>query len=306
MIKRWLFYIVILLAMAALWITLPGTITWYLFSMTLWLPLLSLGVSLLPMLLSRPKLLCPTAIPMGAEAGAGIRVINKFPQPPYRCRLQLKHTLTGLQHPFLDGGRLPTEHCGKLLLQCDRFWVYDYLGLFRLALPRPEQRSILVRPKSIPVTITGAMQRGFATDYRPKPGGGFAENHELRLYRPGDGLNQIHWKLTAKTGKLMVREAMIPRTGSFLLTLTLSGTAQELDRKLGRLLWLGQYLLSKSMPLRLRATTGDGVLPLQAATEAELFHAIDQLLSAPATVCEEAPSGGAGGHYHIGGESVEA
>ncbi|MBR2633811.1 MAG: DUF58 domain-containing protein, partial [Lentisphaeria bacterium] len=43
---------------------------------------------------------------------------------------------------------------------------------------------------------------------RPKPGGGYGENYEIRQYRPGDNLNQIHWKLSAKVGDLMLREPM--------------------------------------------------------------------------------------------------
>lgn len=78
--------------------------------------------------------------------------------------------------------------------------------------------------------------------HRPKPGGGFAEEHELRDYRPGDSLREVHWKLSAKTDTLMIREAQEPITGRALLTLDLYGTPEELDSTLSQLAWLSRWL----------------------------------------------------------------
>jgi hypothetical protein len=85
--------------------------------------------------------------------------------------------------------------------------------------------------------------------WKPKPGGGFAENHEIRLYRPGDKMNQIHWKLSSKMNKLMVREAMEPVQDRVLVEMILRGTPEELDRKFGRLLWTGNYLLEQGLDM---------------------------------------------------------
>ena len=46
------------------------------------------------------------------------------------------------------------------------------------------------------------------TVLKPKHGGGYAEEHELREYRPGDMVNSIHWKLSSKTDKVIVREPL--------------------------------------------------------------------------------------------------
>jgi uncharacterized protein (DUF58 family) len=119
--------------------------------------------------------------------------------------------------------------------------------------------------------------------WRPKPGGGYAENHELRLYRPGDNIQQIHWKLSSKTGKLILREPMEPIQGLFLLRLDLNGSPEVLDRKLGRLLWLGNQLLERELPFRIQALTGKGILNLPVSREAQLLRALDRLLlSCPA------------------------
>ena len=146
-----------------------------------------------------------------------------------------------------------------------------------------------------------------AKSWRPKFGGGYAENHELRLYRPGDNLNQVHWKLTAKTGKWMLREPMEPQRGLVLLTMELRGTPEELDRKLGRLLWLGNHLLEKNISFRLRVLTGQGLEDREIASAQQLLEQLDALLCSPAAAEGSLPdpAAPASWHYHIGGEPDE-
>ena len=130
----------------------------------------------------------------------------------------------------------------------------------------------------------------------------------MRSSRPGDSLNQVHWKLTAKTGKWMIRQPMEPQRGLVMLTMTLRGSPEELDRKFGRLLWLGSYLVGKDVRFEIRALTADGVQSSWVQTEQELSKAIDTLLCAG-----EAKEGSirdfgfaASWQYHIGGEPDEA
>ena len=50
-------------------------------------------------------------------------------------------------------------------------------------------------------------------------GGDFTETQAVRPYHPGDPVRQIHWKLSAKMGQTMLREAGAPLTGDVLLAL---------------------------------------------------------------------------------------
>ena len=83
--------------------------------------------------------------------------------------------------------------------------------------------------------------------YHPKPGGGFSEIHDLREYRPGDSLHEIHWKLSAKTDKLIVREAEEPDLGLVVLSFDFSGTRTQLDSTLRQLLWLSGWLTEREV-----------------------------------------------------------
>ena len=95
--------------------------------------------------------------------------------------------------------------------------------------------------------------------------------------------------------------------GLVLLTMDLQGTPEELDRKFGRLLWLGSRLLEQEIPFELRALTGQGALTFSVKEDAGLQKAIDTLLC-----CSSAQEGSlreqstfAAWHCHIGGAPDE-
>jgi len=58
------------------------------------------------------------------------------------------------------------------------------------------------------------------TVLKPKHGGGYAEEHELREYRPGDMVNSIHWKLSSKTDKVIVREPLTSQDAKIYIVVT--------------------------------------------------------------------------------------
>jgi hypothetical protein len=267
------------------------------------LPLFSLIMSLPFMLAVHPTLTCSGLVEMGQEEMLTLSVRSALPMPPARCRFHAEHTFTGAAYKMQPDVLLPTEHCGALLCHTPGYDVYDFLGLFRLRLHRLPPKRIIIRPRPVEWDRFDDLDRRLARAWRPKYGGGFSENHELRLYRPGDGLNQVHWKLSAKTGKLIIREPMIPHIGKVLLTLDLSGTPEELDRKLGRLLWMGRRLLARDLHWHLQALTGDGLMRYVIGNEADLLQALDKLLcSSPVTEGTAAAEvSGATWHCHIGG-----
>ena len=288
-------------------IAYQGWLAWVLLMALVWLPVLSLIVSLPAMLTIRIKADVGGTIPMGTEAALRIKASCPFPMPRYRCRIRVKRTITGESWLLNSGDVLPAQHCGQVVCKVEKCRVYDYLGLFRLRVRKAGESTVTVRPVPVKMEIPADMHRYMAKGWKPKPGGGFAENHELRLYRPGDKLNQLHWKLTAKTGKLMVREAMEPLRSRIVLTMDLTGTPEELDRKLGRLLWLGEFLLDAQQQFEIAVLTGDGLQRASVATQQALLRAIDGILCA-------APAKEAGVSYftatsdrciHIGGETDE-
>ena len=307
MIRRWIVYVAALLGCIVFYVAYQQWMAWLLLMAVVWLPAVSVLLSLPAMLTARLSMGKNGAIPLGTKAPLQTKASCPLPMPAYLCRIRVNRTLTGETWLIYPGDSLPTDHCSQLLCRMEKSRVYDYLGLFHLKLRGCEQIRWLVRPVPLPVKVPQNLERHIAQAWRPKFGGGFAENHELRLYRPGDSMNQVHWKLSAKTGKLIIREAMEPVSRRLVLSVDINGTPEELDRKFGRLLWMGTYLLNQGLRFEIHALTDHGLQFLKVSSEPALENAIDTLLQGNAlpegsVVHRNIP---ASWRYHIGGEPDE-
>lgn len=303
-----LLYLTVLGACFVFYIAYGQWLSWIILLTILGVPWLSLLLSLPAMFRFRAAPSGPVFMEIGETAELWLMGSCGFPMPPFRGKLKLKNLITGKQWFYQELSDLATDHCGGIAVTAESVRVCDYLGLFSFPVRCREQKTILIRPHPIKMEFHENLQQHLAKSWQPKSGGGYAENHELRDYRPGDSLNQVHWKLSAKTGSLIIREAMEPQPGLILLTMNHRGTCDEIDRKLGRLLWMGKYLLDQGIRFELRALTGDGILIFSIACEQDLQKAVDSLL------CSRAAEEGnlrsqiisASWHCHIGGEADES
>lgn len=276
--------------------------SWFALMLLLALPWFSLLVSLPAILTCRAQLRCPATLVQGAEVKLSWHGHSPFPLSGLSGSMKAENLLNGQTFRLRSGENIPADHCGLLSVSLRRPRCHDYLGLFRLPIRSGGSAGILIRPKPCPPARVPDMGRFQVNMWRPKPGGGFSENHELRLYRPGDNLKQVHWKLSAKTGRLITREPMEPVRGSLLLTLTLGGSPSQLDTKLGTLLWMSRYLLDCDLPHQIQCLTGTGLITLSVCAEDDTSRALDTLLRALPTDRDDAVFSPATWRYHIGGD----
>jgi uncharacterized protein (DUF58 family) len=99
----------------------------------------------------------------------------------------------------------------------------DPVGLVRRELVWTEREQVIVHPRTvaIPSTSTGLVRdlEGQATtDLSPSD----IAFHAIREYLPGDDPRTIHWRSTAKTGALMVRQFEDTRRSHLVVTLGLA------------------------------------------------------------------------------------
>ena len=149
---------------------------------------------------------------------------------------------------------LPMGLCGQLVIRVQRWDCRDMMGLFRLRRKAPDSVSCTVLPPPVEpehsVDLEAALKT--VTKLKPKYGGGFSEEHDLRDYRPGDMSNSIHWKLSSKADKLIVREALEQENKEIYLVLNQVG---QQDRGLEVLYWLSLELCKRELPHRIVANT---------------------------------------------------
>ncbi len=170
---------------------------------------------------------------------------------------------------------LPTGRCGQLCFRVTRWECRDLLGLLSFRRRGPERAYCTVLPTprepGRPVDFDAALRS--AVQLKPKYGGGFSEEHDLREYRPGDSANSIHWKLSSKTDSLIVREALEQENREIFAVLSRVG---EDDRGLDTLYWLSLELLRREQA---HLITADRLYPV--GNEEECLAAFTRLLAAP-------------------------
>ena len=276
----------------------------FLLTLLLLLPWISLLITLPAALLGKLGIQHPQAAVLGSDARVQWQLTGFLPAPDLTGSIRCRSTLWGRQKRVAAGKKLPTTHCGTLELGPGLVWATEYLGILPFPLARFPRVRIPVRPLPVKPIREPDLSRFYSGALAPKPGGGYSENHELRLYRPGDSLRQIHWKLSAKTGKLILREPLEIKNALALLSLELSGSPAEVDEKLGKLLWMMEYLIEKGIPHRVCCATGQGNQTYCVTAEADILRTLDAILLCPLAEKDAAPVyPRALWRYHIGGDS---
>ncbi len=279
------------------------------------LPVLSFALSLPAMLRVRVRLIAPESVARGAAAELTVRMecAGTLPTGGMRLRLYSHNRLTGEEpYPprvYLPAGctqsvKLPihTAHCGCIAFAAARVRVLDHLGL--IALPVRRCAPVLVTVLPVPAAPDPVPKLfDFASyDLRPKPGGGFSEEHELRPYREGDPLVSVHWKLSSKHDSLIVREALEPRVKPVILSFDMAGAPEALDATLAQLAWLSNRLSAHHIAHLLQWYDADGRLVSERVTGKQSFdRLLKRLLSRPAAeraLPRVAPHTAAG-YFHI-------
>lgn len=293
MTSRRIVYALVLAGVLLFQITNENYLAHFLLALCITLPLLSLAMSLRGMLGCR---LILSALPAALDRGEEGRwqVSAEVPGPLPLARLSLRtveeNLLTGhIQRRLLTMSgvarkrpadlAVPTGHCGVLELRADRVRVYDYLGLFSRRVPPPSPARLLCRP--IPTeTHPPAIPEGLGASaphaaLRKGPG----EDCDLRDYRPGDPMRAVHWKLSSKWDKLIVRERADTLVPLPLLTLDRFGPPERLDPLLDRALGLSRALLDIQRPHAVLWLNADGLPQLYPVSdEKELRDCLTALL----------------------------
>ncbi len=123
-----------------------------------------------------------------------------------------------------------SKYCSQFAFSVRRARVYDVFQIFskrvRLLEDASLQRGVTVLPESFqiadwPVRPNPNVMVESDVYSNTKGGDDVSEIFDIRDYVPGDRLNRIHWKLTSKMDRLMVKELGLPIDCSVLIFLEL-------------------------------------------------------------------------------------
>lgn len=152
--------------------------------------------------------------------------------------------------------RIPVvmNNCGNVAITVEKVRIYDYLNIFAWTIGKHfETQDILVLP---PVK---EMYLGKDRWYNEtnedsdrfsiyKKGDDPSEIFDIRGYTDGDKIQRIHWKLSSKTGELMVKEGSLPLTKEIhiFIDLCAKGSREERNQNIN-LLVQGIYSIAMFM-----------------------------------------------------------
>ncbi|WP_261167046.1 DUF58 domain-containing protein [Microbacterium sp. Marseille-Q6965] len=152
----------------------------------------------------------------GGSASAEVIVRNSGARPtlPGRIELPVGDGLIEVDVPFLRAGHesartleIPTPRRGIIQIGPAVEVRSDPVGLFRRERAWDDRHELYVHPRIETVPTTSA---GLIRDLEGQPSRRIVNSdisfHAIREYVPGDSRRHVHWKSTAKTGRLMVRQ----------------------------------------------------------------------------------------------------
>ena len=234
--------------------------SWYLLVLLMLLMPFDLALSLPGMLTRKIALAAPNVLEQGADAVLTVTTIAEKPFPARYVKAWLMvlcddfakmcRLICGAERGSRYEVAIDSSRSGLTVFTVKRIWTISLIGLFSMPATAGCRAAVLVLPAPVKPKNIIALSRGVIL--RPKPGGGFSEDYDLRRYRPGDPVKSIHWKVSAKFDAIIIREPLVPPLHSRLVHVAKWEDAGQRDLILGRLRWVSDYLLKWEMPYYVR------------------------------------------------------
>ncbi len=155
------------------------------------------------------------------------------------------------------GRRIPVvvHHCGNVSIRVEKVKIYDYLNLFATTVGKNfERQDILVMPPLKEIYLgrdrwyneTNEDSDRFSLY---KKGDDPSEIFDIREFKDGDRIQQIHWKLSSKTGHYMVKEGSLPLAKAIHIFIDLCAeSSDEADLLVQGIYSISMKLMEQKVP----------------------------------------------------------
>ena len=293
MAARRAIYLIILTASFMLYIFHTEYLSWMLFLVVVFVPLLSCLMTL-PFLSKYNVNLKWSRDCVRENQRAFLAVYTGQAYPVTAMRVQVKidnlhYGETVMREVYMRPGQetIPAIYdagykCGVIRGEIKKARAQDFLGLFLLPVPCSGISEILVLPPEIPFAGGGLQIKAFEQmEEQDLPdakmrGSGDREQKDVRDYRKGDTARDIHWKLSARQDKLIVREYEPDGHQVAVVQIKHTDDKDAFRRCVGRFLGLANYLGEQGQPYRLMS---GGSLSEVSKTAGDMYQRLRDLLS---------------------------
>ena len=250
------------------------------------------------------------------EVRLSVRSDSRVPLAHVRATVQVENLLTGETDEIPASASVPprsavdvpllleSAHCGRIACTVRDVRLFELFRIFSRRAPVGAERRFTVMPMLREAhlrDVYAASPLSDTTVFSPfVKGSDLAEVFALREYAEGDELKRIHWKLSEKIDRMIVRDASLPLDNALLLfwdkSIPASAASDPVDAA-ARADAMAEVVLALMEQLTRAGATFEtasndipaGSCPRMFVTdEGGIYEAIGQLLSAPVAVCSEA------------------
>lgn len=265
------------------------------------IPLVSILVHLHIRSRLRLELSADANLHKGGTGELRVTVVNPtiFPAS-MRCSLEIRSLLNGTSQKLdLDfsasrgthtfPAELGSAYCGRLRISAETLRLYDCFSLIGIRVPCVSKCHVTVQPDGFETKLSLLSVMGGIEDSdsysQERPGWDLTEIFQLREYVPGDSPRQVHWKLSGKLDRLIVRDPGLPIVQDVLLFWERTGetdAAEVIDAQAEAVVSIARALLDQSVQFRLgwNDTTENRCILHQITDLDDLIGVLPRLLSA--------------------------
>lgn len=127
--------------------------------------------------------------------------------------------------------RIGSEYCGRMRIWVSKVTLYDCFGIFGVSFNCDAVAHMTVQPDTFEPVIKMAPHISRSDDSesysQERPGSDMTEIFQIREYVIGDSPRQVHWKLTNKLDKLIVRDPGLPISKDVMVFWERTGEGQN-------------------------------------------------------------------------------
>ena len=265
MFRTWGIYLIALISAFVFFLCYKMWVAWYCLVGILLVPVLSL----IACIVAAVNLKFETEFPKSSQIEdpndieikiSGYASYFSFCRVGLRITDRMMDSSRKLSYRIHDTGSLKipvdTSHCGSYAYRFTKVRIYDLLGFFFISRKLNREYEILVLPKpempDIMPNTYGFKAKNLRRSKQP-----MSEIYDIRDYQLGDPVKTIHWKMSAKKDKLLVKDPFEQYGGHSRLILKLTRDRDIMDLHLGQILFTSKYLLDHDVPHRIRIIPPD-------------------------------------------------
>ena len=235
MLKPVILWVLWVLCALAMYIFGDNALTLLLLALSVLIPPLTYLVSSIALRGVSASLSFPFVMQKGKDAECAVVIKSRSLLPLWRmrCRAETQNLLTG-EKGTLEiclslmpksqkeiRFRVGSEYCGRINVTMTEIGAFDPFSIFRTTAKSDALARAMVYPDTFEAEVSIALNNAQLEDcdeYSPnKPGWDRTETFQIREYVDGDSIRQIHWKLTTKYDKIIIRDPALPVLRSVLV-----------------------------------------------------------------------------------------